>query len=359
MHLGTHNSYHIAPSWGTLSVLQLAGMGSTAESISYTFPTLEKQLELGLTSFEIDILADPKGGRYASPGIAHTLFLEDLPDSFDAEMNAPGFKVLHAQDIDVQAHCSTLQRCITKLLAFPREETIYVLLEVKSETPKFPAMSPIQPVEALPMTGALWAALELEVAAGLAASPPIKFLVDSAANSAAYIQYVNTKANQTKVLVPSIEGMASLPPGWNRSEVYAKCNDAREAACALGLSVAQLVAQDYLVRARSDEYPTWDEARARATLASGAQIIHTDYIRKTFALMGISVDVDEPEDAHHRFAAQSAIAALLVVAVMAVVTAQCWLLRRLLRRAMATLTRSHPALLAGCQHGCHGPCANV
>jgi len=342
--LGTHNSYHISPSWGTLNALKLAGKVSTAESLSYTFPTLEEQFGLGLASFEIDVLADPDGGRFASPGIAKTLFLEELPSHFDAEMSAPGFKVLHTQDIDVQSHCLTLHSCITKLLAVPRTDVMYVLLEIKDDTPSFPAFSPIQPVEALPMTDALWEALEREVAAGRAASPPIHFLLDSKANSAAYIRYLSTKAASTKVLMPSIEGMAALPSGWNTSEVYAKCNDAREPACALGLNVQQLVEQGYLVRARSDVFPTWDEARARATLASGAQIIHTDYIHKVFALMGISVDVAEPDDANRRFAEQSIVAALVAVAVVAMVAAQCLLLRRLLRR-LARLTRSGQSVL--------------
>jgi len=292
--LGTHNSYHIKPDLGVMEALKALGLGDLAKELDYTHPTLADQFASGMTSFEIDVLADPDGSRYVAPGVMSltgaTLGmpaplkgpLQSEPNGFDAAMATKGFKVLHIQDIDVQSRCYTLAECLTQLLALPRATTTYVMLEIKVDTPAFPAGAPITPTPSLAMTDALWTALEAEVAAGALASPPIKFLIDNKDNSAAYI------AKGGKVLVPNIEGMSALPSGYSNTEVYAKCNDVTDAGnCALGKTVAQLVADDILVRSRADSFPTWNETRAKATLASGAQIIHTDYIDKLKKLMDV------------------------------------------------------------------------
>src|SRR5687768_17106621 len=63
--LGTHNSYHIAPEPPVLAFL-----GARARDIEYTHRLLEEQLSRqGIRKFELDVFADPEGGRYAKPSV--------------------------------------------------------------------------------------------------------------------------------------------------------------------------------------------------------------------------------------------------------------------------------------------------
>src|SRR5919108_2859787 len=91
--LGTHNSYHIAP-----APAMLAQLGARARDIEYTHRPLAEQLSrLGIRKFELDVFADPDGGRYAQP--AAFRMVPGL-DPVGSDLSAPGFKVLHTQDID-------------------------------------------------------------------------------------------------------------------------------------------------------------------------------------------------------------------------------------------------------------------
>jgi Phosphoinositide phospholipase C, Ca2+-dependent len=96
--LGTHNSYHLAPKPSVLATL-----GPHAPGLEYTHRTLTEQLStLGIRQFELDVFADPQGGRYAQPR-AHRL----TGDAPDPAMQKPGFKVFHVQDVDVRSTCAT------------------------------------------------------------------------------------------------------------------------------------------------------------------------------------------------------------------------------------------------------------
>ena len=61
--LGTHNSYHVAP-----PPAMLAALGRAGRDIEYTHRPLTEQLsQLGIRQFELDVFADPEGGRFATP----------------------------------------------------------------------------------------------------------------------------------------------------------------------------------------------------------------------------------------------------------------------------------------------------
>jgi len=310
--LGTHNSYHKTISPYTHGVMSALGLKSLADSLTYTHKPIAEQCADGLTTFEIDVYADPVGGRYSnasrpkSPlvgkltlkdlGMGPAVPLETLPADYHGKMSQPGFKVFHIQDIDIQSHCLTLADCINELMNAKRIATTHVLLEVKTSTPQLPPLPHgLKVTPALEMTNALWAALEAEVQEAASASPPIKFLLDNPDKSMEYLQYVATKAGKTPVLVPNIAKMAEDQVG-STDGVYIKCNDATKSNCAFGLSAKQLVEKGYLVRSRTDSYPKWEPAKAKATLDSGAQIVHTDYPDKLKALITGMYDDDDDDD---------------------------------------------------------------
>ncbi|KHT51485.1 hypothetical protein RJ43_12465 [Alteromonas macleodii] len=115
--LGSHNSYkkRIQPELFSV-ILDKVNVDITA--LEYGHPSLLAQLEHGLRNFELDVLYDPMGGRYASPA-GHAWLKEKgiEPEEFDPakKMLHPGFKVLHIPDIDFATNCYTLADCLTEL----------------------------------------------------------------------------------------------------------------------------------------------------------------------------------------------------------------------------------------------------
>ncbi len=132
--LGSHNSYHVeatAPLMGALRGYSSA----LAESLEYSHAPLAEQFEnLGIRQIELDVFADPVGGRYADP-IGETF--GGTPVSGLPEMRAPGFKVLHVQDIDYDSRCRTLVKCLNEVrdwsLTHPGHVPMLVLIEAKDE----------------------------------------------------------------------------------------------------------------------------------------------------------------------------------------------------------------------------------
>ena len=63
--IGSHNSYHIAPSRAVLELIAATGR-RRAESLDYTHRPLAEQFSrLGIRQVELDVYADPKGGLFA------------------------------------------------------------------------------------------------------------------------------------------------------------------------------------------------------------------------------------------------------------------------------------------------------
>ncbi len=101
---GSHNSYREYP-----SPLEEAKIKSVAlkywPGLDYGHPPLESQLALGLHQFEIDVAPDAQGGAYASPYV-------DATPEVKALMAAPGAKVLHVAGLDTEVHCLTFRKCL-------------------------------------------------------------------------------------------------------------------------------------------------------------------------------------------------------------------------------------------------------
>ena len=110
-----------------------------AESLAYKHPRIEAQLDAGVRQLELDVFGDAKGGLFADP-----LFLrlaakegpaDPMPSGWVEAMKKPGFKVLHANDVDFRSHCWTLVACLqdvrTWSKAHPGHLPIYIQLENK------------------------------------------------------------------------------------------------------------------------------------------------------------------------------------------------------------------------------------
>ena len=156
--LGTHNSYHVAPVPAMLSKL-----GERARDIEYTHRTLTEQLSrLGIRQFELDVFADPEGGRFATPAALRMVAGLEPPGQ---ALHKSGFKVLHTQDIDYRTTCVTLTECLTEIRNWSRANPGHVPIQIQIEakdsvledTPQFTFVKPV------PIGGAELLALDAEI----------------------------------------------------------------------------------------------------------------------------------------------------------------------------------------------------
>lgn len=294
--LGTHNSYHLAP-----EPALLARLGNRGRDFEYSHrPIVEQLASLGVRQLEIDVFADPEGGRYAQPAARR---LVPALEPVSAAMHESGFKVQHVQDIDYRTTCATLEACLTQLRdwsqASPAHVPVLVLIEVKDGMPRDPdGLGFVEPVPFdTPMLLALDAAIRDvfsddhlltpdDVRGGRAtlheAITTDGWPLLGEARGKVLFALDNTGEHRLRYLegAPSLEGrvmFVSSPPG-EPSSAFLKLNEALDEN---GSHIRQMVEAGYLVRTRAD-VPT-AEARAGLTVrrdaafASGAQYVSTDH----------------------------------------------------------------------------------
>lgn len=109
--LGTHNSYHQQPQQSLLDIL--LGISPFFGAWEYTHAPLDEQLESqGIRQLELDVFRDPLGGLY---GIRIGAAISGGNPVAPEEMFAPGFKVLHVQELDFETTCLTFIECLTTI----------------------------------------------------------------------------------------------------------------------------------------------------------------------------------------------------------------------------------------------------
>lgn len=300
--LGSHNSYKqaIDPS---LFELFLAQSPEVARSLEYRHLPLSQQLDRGLRQLELDVFADPDGGRYASPAGLAWVAAAGLPPGppFDpgGEMSAPGLKVLHVQDLDFRSSCLTLQRCLAVLRRWSEEHSghlpVVVTMNAKDEPIERPDF-----VVPLPFDGAALDVLDGEILAALGRE---RLLVpdDVRGDLPSLEQAVLTRGWPE---LDEVRGrfLFVLDEGGEKLETYIRGHEALagrvmfvnaapgrpEAAFLIlndplsqGEEIRERVRQGYLVRTRADadtvEARRGEVARRDAAFSSGAQFVSTDY----------------------------------------------------------------------------------
>jgi hypothetical protein len=298
--IGTHNSYHagLAPSEAKLMMDKNPKL---YQALEYRHAPLDQQLNSGVRQIELDIFADAEGGRYAHPGGPDAVAAAGLPKDppFDPEelMRKPGFKVMHVQDIDYRSTCQQLIACLQIVRAWskshPAHLPLYILLETKqSDLPpqyhattaeKFTAStfdaldaeirSVFQPGEMITPDQVRGKYKTLEAAILRSGWPSLAnargkvvFLMDQRPVGPVYLQ--GHPSLERRVIFTNAE------PGQPDC-AFTEENDGTQEA------IAALVRKGYLVRTRTDsdtkEARTNDTARRDAAMASGAQLLSTDY----------------------------------------------------------------------------------
>lgn len=298
--VGTHNSYKQAMPADELAAHR-AHDPQGADGIDYAHPPLPAQLDEGARTIELDVYYDPEGGHYAHPpgALRKGYATPPWPAEQAAQMQRPGFKVMHLADIDFRSNCQTFVACLAQIrrwsAAHPCHVPIMILINAKdggggpgAATPMrfdehafdaldaevrsvFPPQRLITPDE----VQGKHASLREAVLAGAwptlgAARGKVFFVLDEdAAKVALY------RGNRL-----SLEGRV----------MFVNTNEASPAAAYLTLNdpvregdrIRRDVAAGFLVRTRADadtiEARRGDTTRREAALISGAQYVSTDYM---------------------------------------------------------------------------------
>lgn len=292
--LGTHNSYHVEPL--PFQLLPVSGAPPPLGSSEYTHRPLDQQLGLlGVRQVEIDVFADPEGGRYAGVGVP----LPGLPPPIAPrpELLAAGLKVLHSPDVDKETTCLTFVACLRVLKGWsegrPGHLPILVLVEAKED-------NRITPGPALTFGAAALDEIDSSIRSLFPADRLI--LPDALRGSRAtlreaiekdgwpalnesrgrfFFALVNTGEQRDLYLAghPSSRGrvLFTMSDGSGGDHLLANVDD----PVADGGRIRELVAAGYLVRTRSDagtvEARSGSTARREAAIASGAHYVSTDF----------------------------------------------------------------------------------
>jgi hypothetical protein len=299
-YLGTHNSYHIEPRKELLDALQLF-RPDIAPTLQYTHVPLGEQFEQqGIRQIELDIFHDPQGGLYAER--KERIALGGDPASGIPELDDPGLKVLHVQEIDYDTTCFTFTSCLQQVKDFsdanPRHLPIMILVEAKYEAIEDPLDLGFS--IPLPFDAAALDTIDMEIRSVFPDRQII--LPDEVRGDAPTLEQAVLEGGwplladaQGRVLFALdnggairdryVEGHTALrgrvmftssDPGTPEA-AFMKINDPLDSPG----RIEGLVAQGYLVRTRADA-ETYnarnnDTTQRDAALASGAHYISTDY----------------------------------------------------------------------------------
>jgi hypothetical protein len=297
--LGTHNSYHLEPRPTLLATL--LAFDPQFEAWEYSHLALDTQFALqGIRQIELDVFADPDGGLYS---VRHGLIaISENPNSGLPELDQPGFKVLHVQDLDFETTCLTLVDCLQTVKSWsdanPAHLPIMILIEAKDD----PIDDPLSLgfVVPIPIGSAEFDDLDAEIRSVF---PEEQMITPDDVRGtrptleAAILRngWPTLREARGKVLFaldnggakrdayvaghPSLEGrvmFTNSPPG-DPEAAFIKLND----PVTDGALIAQRVEEGYIVRTRADadtqQARTGDTTRRDAALASGAQFVSSDY----------------------------------------------------------------------------------
>ncbi|MEO3868781.1 phosphatidylinositol-specific phospholipase C1-like protein [Nonomuraea sp. B12E4] len=299
--MGAHNAYHrelqgaelaqgvkmdpTYPSWGAYSHASIADL-------------LGRQ---NVRAVELDLLPDPEGGLYRNPLVRK---LAGLGPIEDPAMAAPGMKVMHVADLDVNATCRTLVACLQQVRkwsqANPGHVPVIMQLELKQTEDRLEqaggAVSPAwdrkllddidKEIRSVFSESQLITADDLR-RPGLTleqsilkhgwptldwARGKVMFFFDNGGPGEIRDMYLDGH--------PSLQGRAVFTRG-NPGDADAAITMVNDPRGDNEATIRDLVKRGYIVRTRSDEplrsVIDEDFARVKTALASGAQMVTTDF----------------------------------------------------------------------------------
>lgn len=300
--IGSHNSYKQAIEPDLFKALQHFDPTSMF-GLQYEHIDIPAQLDMGLRNLEIDVYADSLGGKYAHPkGL--DMAKPEKPYDPDSIMTKPGFKVFHVQDIDFRSSCLTLETCLQQLKkwsdAHPAHVPVFITLEAKDWDDRTENKYGLTLPEKF--TPGLFNKLDHVIRANLGEEKLIT--PDLVRGDHATLNEVVLKGNWPTLQSARGKFLFILDDKGEKRALYVAGHpslkdrvlfvnaepDTPEAATLIrnnpqDPTIPDLVKRGYIIRTRADadtrEARNNDYTRFRAACESGAQIITTDYYRKS------------------------------------------------------------------------------
>ncbi|MHA6718230.1 Ca2+-dependent phosphoinositide-specific phospholipase C [Sphingomonas sp. RS6] len=303
--LGSHNSYRPFPLPAVEARIR-ALAPKEWDGLAYGHPPLETQLALGLRQFEIDVAPDPQGDAYAAP-------YADAPPAIRASMAEPGAKVIHVPGLDWQSQCRRFRDCLGIMRrwsdAHPRHLPVVILVNA----------SDVRPIKGLRDTDlgfdeTALDALDADIAATIGrerviapddvrgTSATLRAAVRAhrwptiGASRGKFLFVLDTsEANEDRYRAghPSLAGRLMF--GWYpEADAEAAWFNMQDPQADPAL-IARRVRDGFIVRTRADsetvEARHHDLTRLRRAIASGAQVISTDYYPGAPDPLGLGFEV--------------------------------------------------------------------
>jgi hypothetical protein len=298
--VGSHNSFKAQIPGAVMQRLR-ATDPKAADALAYHHLSLKQQLDAGVRQLELDIFADPIGGRYADPAGEAWVRAAGGRTSFDrAAMSKPGFKVFHIPDIDYLSGCVTLVRCLREVdewsRAHPRHLPIMITINAADTPSSRPGISSPLPLD----HPALLDALDAEIGSVLPGrrlirpdevrgeAPTLRDAVRTrgwptleAARGRIYILF-DVRPAVSDVYRAGHPSLAGRPMfGWYKEDEPEAAIQIVQDPLVERARIRQWVAAGMIVRTRTDantvEARAHDLSKARAAMESGAQAVSTDY----------------------------------------------------------------------------------
>lgn len=300
--IGSHNSYKQSIDPALFSYLSKRSQKDSASfsRIDYSHISLTDQLNIGLLDLEIDVYADPKGGKYSHP---KGLDIVKGQPPFDPQnvMMQFGFKVLHIPDIDFRSNCLTFKMCLLELKSWseqhPGHYPVFITMNAKDEGLKTAGFTVPQK-----FTSSTFDSLDNEITTYLGKD----HLITPELVKGTYPTLEKAVLNHNWPLVEDVKGkfLFILDETGDKIATYIKGHPSLqgrilftnskphtpEAACMILNNakkdpIRAMVKKGYIVRTRADsdtkEARNNDRSSFKAACKSGAQIITTDYYQKS------------------------------------------------------------------------------
>lgn len=297
--IGSHNSYKKAIDPALYKMFRQRDSVS-ASKIDYEHISIAEQLDMGLLNLEVDVYADAKGGKYAHPkGLDWVK--GQAPYDEKGVMNEPGFKVLHIPDLDFRNDYLTLKNLLAELRTWsekhPHHYPVFITLEPKDGASKSKEIT-----EPEPFTTEVFDQLDKALIDGLGK----EHLITPDMVRGKYKTLEEAILHDNWPTVKAVEGKFAfiLDAKDAKRELYIAGHPALkdrvvftnsdpgtpEAAMMIrndpnDPEIKDLVEKGYIIRTRADsdtrEARLNDRSGFIAACNSGAQIITTDYYRKS------------------------------------------------------------------------------
>lgn len=298
--VGSHNSFKARIPAAVMAKIR-AIEPKLADGLDYYHLPLAQQLDAGIRQLELDIFADPQGGRYADPkGEAWARAAGERTGFDRGAMLKPGFKVFHIPDVDYLSTCPTLVRCLSEVdrwsRAHPDHLPIMITINAADTPSDRPGITTPLPLDNPELLDALDAEIRSvlpgrrlitpdEVRGGSAtlrqAVRSRGWPALSAARGRIYV-LLDVRAAVSELYRsghPSLAGRAMF--GWYPDDEPESAIQIVQDPLLDGDRIRSWVAEGVVVRTRTDantvEARRRDYSKADAAMASGAQAVSTDY----------------------------------------------------------------------------------